>query len=206
MRRFAKNVKALSSATASIILIAATIAVSISTTAWMHSLTTSFMETGTLRVQVKDKPAELSNLYVTVSSLYVHNADQDSWIDLGITATHFDLLTLQDKTLDLSQVQIQSGHYNKIRLTIEAASCIFKDEVEETTLTVPPDHIDMIINARITAGTTTQVVIDIQPDTVSISQTLNLKPVIKAEVTQVTPSPSPSTSPPSTSPVPSPSA
>jgi hypothetical protein len=204
MRRFAKNEKALSCALASIILIAATIALSISVTAWAGSLTAGFMNNGTLAVKIKDKPAELANLYVTVSDFAVHNADQDSWIDLGVTATHFDLLTLQDKTLDLSQVQIQSGHYNKIRLTIEAASCTFKDEVEETTLTVPPDHIDIIINAQITAGTTTQVVIDIQPDTISISQTLNLKPVIKAEVTQVTPTPS--TSPPSTSPVPSPSA
>jgi hypothetical protein len=164
------------------------------------------METGTLLVQVKDKPAELSNLYVTVSSFAVYNADQDSWIDLGIPTTSFDLLTLQDKPLDLSQVLVQSGHYNKIRLTIEAASCVFKGGGEETPLTVPPNHIDIIINAQITSGTTNQVVIDIQPDTVSISETHNLKPVLKAEVTQVTPPPTPSSPPPSTLPILTPSA
>jgi len=195
MKRFSKNEKALSSTLASIILIAATIALSISATAWVGSLATGFMNTGTLLVKIKDKPAELANLYVTVNDFYVHNADQDSWISLGVTATHFDLLTLQDQTLDITQMQLQSGHYNKIRLIIEAASCIFNNGAEEIPLTVPPDHIDIIINAQITAGTTTQVVIDIQPDTVSISTTHNLKPVLKAEVTQVTPSPSPSTSP-----------
>jgi len=155
---------------------------------------------GTLVVQIKDKPAELSNLYVTISDLYVHKADEDSWINLGLTeeAQGFDLLTLRDKTMDLSETEITPGLYDKVRLTVSEASCVFLAAPEATPnpeatpipLTVPPGHIDVIINIQITEGDTTQVVIDMQPDSVAISTSLNLKPVLKAEVVQVTPPPS----------------
>ena len=154
---------------------------------------------GTLLVQIKDKPAELSNLYVTISDLYVHKADEDSWINLDLKENadkEFDLLTLQGGTvMDLSSVEIAAGLYNKVRLTVSDASCIFEGETDRTDLTVPPGHIDVIINVQITEGDTTQVVIDMQPDSVAISTSLNLKPVLKAEVVQVTPPPSVSPTP-----------
>jgi hypothetical protein len=141
--------------------------------------------TGTLFVSITDAPANLTNLNVTLSTMYVHNDDNDSWIQLGftsgVTKVYFDLLALNNVTKELSTSAIPVGNYSKIRLGIESANATFADGTV-MNLTVPPEHIDVIVSFQIKAGQGTDLLIDMQADTAAISQSGNLKPVLKATV------------------------
>ena len=147
--------------------------------------TSSKGKTGTLAVSIMDAPADLANLNVTVNALYVHNDDNDSWTKLnfteGVSQVYFNLLALKDVTKELSTSPIPVGNYSKIRLDIEAANATLNDG-STMNLTVPPGHIDVICLFQINADKTTNVLLDMQVDTVAISQSGNLKPVLKATV------------------------
>jgi hypothetical protein len=142
-------------------------------------------KTGTLAVAIMDAPADLANLNVTVNALYVHNDDNDSWLQLnftgGVSSVYFNLLALNNITKDLSTSAIPVGNYSKIRLDVSAANATLNDGTTEN-LTVPPGHIDVILSFQIKADQTTNVIIDMQADTVAISHSGNLKPVLKATV------------------------
>ncbi|MGE5187610.1 MAG: DUF4382 domain-containing protein, partial [Betaproteobacteria bacterium] len=87
---------------------------------------------GTLVVSVKDKPVELSNLYLTVTSVWIQalSSDEDSeetnrgWTNLDLIEDEpiiFDLLTLREKSIDLSTIQLPAGEYGKIRIYVSHA-------------------------------------------------------------------------------------
>jgi hypothetical protein len=141
--------------------------------------------TGTLFVSITDAPANLTNLNVTLSTMYVHNDDNDSWIQLGftggVTKVYFDLLALNNVTKELSTSAIPVGNYSKIRLSIESANATFADGTV-MNLTVPPEHIDVIVSFQINSGQGTDLLIEMQADTAAISQSGNLKPVLKATI------------------------
>lgn len=140
---------------------------------------------GTLRVSITDAPADLANLNVTLDSLYVNNVDNASWIELnftdGTSEVYFNLLALNNVSQELSVAQIPAGNYSKIRLDVIAANATFKDGTT-ADLRVPSGHIDVIIAFEIKPGQETNLLIDMQPDTVAISTSHNLKPVLKATV------------------------
>ncbi len=142
--------------------------------------------TGTLRVYIKDAPVTLENLYVTIDSVEVQSQDGSGWTTLTFTGdtgpAHFDLLTLQEIAKDLATQDLPVGTYNKIRLHVQEASAVFSDSPDEVTLKVPSDKIDIIVKFEIKADQTTQVLIDMTADFVAISNSHNLKPVIKATV------------------------
>lgn len=142
-------------------------------------------KTGTLSVSIMDAPVNITHLNVTVSALYIHNDDNDSWVQLnftgGVSSVYFDLLALQNVTKELSTVSMPVGNYSNIRLDVSAANATLNDGTTED-LTVPPGHIDVIISFEIKADQTTNVLIDMQADTVAISHSGNLKPVLKATV------------------------
>ncbi len=150
-------------------------------------LPTSKASTGTLHVYIKDAPVTLQNLYVTIDSVEVQNSDGNGWTTLTFTGdagpAHFDLLTLQDVAKDLTTQQLPAGNYAKIRLHVQDASAVFADNPEnEVTLTVPSGKIDIVVHFEIKADQTTQILIDMTADTLAISNSHNLKPVIKATV------------------------
>ncbi len=149
------------------------------------NLNSSQTKTGTLSVSIMDAPADLTNLNVTINALYVHNDDNDSWIKLdftgGVSNVYFDLLALKNVTKELSDVPMPIGNYSKIRLDIEAANATLNDG-STMDLTVPPEHIDVIVPFQIKEGQTTNILLDMQADTVAISHSGNLKPVLKATV------------------------
>jgi len=142
-------------------------------------------KTGTLSVSIMDAPADLIHLNLTINALYVHNDDKDSWVKLdfagGVSNVYFDLLALKDVTKELSSSPMPVGNYSKIRLDVEAANATLNDG-STMDLTVPPEHIDVIASFQIKEGQTTNVLLDMQADTVAISQSGNLKPVVKATV------------------------
>ena len=141
---------------------------------------------GTLVVSIKDAPVQLSELWVTIDNIEVQSAN-NGWIKLpfndGKETVEFDLLTLTDISKDLSTTQLPSGEYSKIRLHVKDATAIFKNG-DITDLKVPSDKIDIIIKFEIKEGTTTTVLIDMTADPVAISNSNNLRPVIKATVKQ----------------------
>ena len=160
--------------------------------------------TGTLTVSIKDAPVDLSKLEVTIDSIEAQSQDH-SWINIpfndGVQSVQFDLLLLQDVSQDLSTTQIPVGTYTKIRLHVTDATATYKDGTTDN-LNVPSDKIDVIIHFEVKEGDTTNVQIDMTADFVAISNTQNLRPVLKATIIP-SESPTPSMSP--TEPTPNPS-
>jgi len=153
--------------------------------------------TGTLVVSITDAPVDLSKLEVTIDSLEVQS-QSDSWTDIpfidGVQSVRVDLLSLQSISQDLSTTQLPAGNYTKIRLHVRDATATYEDGTTDN-LNVPSDKIDVIIHFEIEEKATTNVLIDMSADTASISNSHNLKPVLKATVvpsTASTPTPSPS--------------
>ena len=144
---------------------------------------------GTLVVSIKDAPVQLSKLEVTIDSIEVQSQSND-WLKLpfieGTQSVQFDLLTLQDISKDLSTTLLPAGNYSKIRLHVKDATATFTDDTS-VGLTVPSDKIDIIVKFEIKEGATTNVLIDMTADFVAISNSNNLKPVLKATATPPTP-------------------
>ena len=160
---------------------------------------------GTLTISIKDAPVKLSTLEVTIDSIEVQS-ENNGWTKLpfieGTQTVQFDLLVLQDISKDLSTTQLPVGDYSKIRLHVKDATATFTDG-KTTVLKVPSDKIDIIVKFEIKEGATTKVLIDMTADSVAISNSNNLKPVLKATVTPPTdsnPTESPNPSAPTTSP------
>lgn len=161
--------------------------------------------TGTLMVSIKDAPVDLKELWITVESLYIQSVQDDKWIELTLDADQpvtFDLLTLRDSSLQLSQDTISAGNYSKIRIGVTTATATYIDNNGTShtgeELKIPPGHIDVITNFKVEVGQVTGLLIDMQPNTAAISESGNFKPIIKASITPIptpTPSPSPNPSP-----------
>jgi flagellin-like protein len=96
LRKFRKNVKALSPVVASIILIAVTVAVSIAVAAWMGALSIGFMGTEELKITSvafdtgTDTIALTCNntgtTSITINEFWVNNVKQTSFAAITITA------------------------------------------------------------------------------------------------------------------------
>ena len=138
---------------------------------------------GTLAVSIKDAPVNLDSLTVTISGLSVQSSN--GWIDLALSGDQpakFDLLALTgDNSLKLSEQELSSGSYTKIRLEVSEAIAVV--DGAEQTLRIPPEHLDIIIDFTIEGGKLTALLIDMQPDLAAISNSGNFKPILKATVT-----------------------
>ena len=145
---------------------------------------------GTLSISIKDAPVDLKNLDVTIDGLYVKSAQGDNWIELkfidSVSDVSFDLLALRDVSLPLSESQIPTGDYSKIRLDVITAKATYSDSTIEKPhiqeLRVPPGHIDVIVSFQITESHVTSLLVDMQPDSAAISNSGNFKPILKATV------------------------
>ena len=118
--------------------------------------------------------------------------------------------------LKLAEDDTAEGTYNKLRLTISEAYALYYEYGEEgeivyesdtegalvldpetnmpipiialnQTLKVPPTRIDVITKFTIDERNPVVVLIDVQPDWISISHSGNLRPVLKATVSQQIP-------------------
>ena len=142
---------------------------------------------GTLVVKLTDAPVDLEHLNVTISSLAAQRVENDveTWEELsfidGVSDVYVDILELQNVTKDLSIVGVPTGNYTKLRMSITKANATFIGGKTED-LIVPPGHIDIIVEFEVEAGETTRVIVDMEADWVAISQTLRLRPVLKATV------------------------
>ena len=178
------------------VLVAITIIVAV----FASGITLPSMEkkTGILTVLLTDAPVDLDKLELTISGLEVHRVadDEDTsegeWeqlIDENDNPISFDLLEYQDgRTLELASVSIIGGTYNKIRMYIsdneeDGPFAYYKDEEKYPDnpydLSVPSNKIDVITNFVLEAGEAVTVLLDMQPDWVAISNSGNLRPIVK---------------------------
>ena len=143
---------------------------------------------GVLTIEVMDAPADVESLWLTISQVEIQSED-GGWTELTMLESFeqpFDLLALQVTAETLTEDEIPPGSYSMIRLHVTQASVESKDGNE---LTAPSGVIKVLFKPKleIVGDEETTVLIDLQPEdlsSIAISHTLNLRPVIKAVVTQ----------------------
>ena len=169
---------------------------------------------GTLTIQIMDKPVALKNLYLTIDWVKIKD-ENGNWYDLELAnpneegTFYFDLLALQHVSETLSVTEIPEANYTAIWIHVLTASATYPDD-STADLRVPSDVIKVLLKPQLSleGGGQVTVLIDLQPEdlnTIAISQSLNLRPVIKAVVPQPSPTPTPEPTPtasPSASPTP----
>jgi hypothetical protein len=151
---------------------------------------------GTLTIQIMDKPVPLKNLNVTVDWVKIKD-DAENWYNLTLAnpnedgTFYFDLLSLQNVSETLSITEIPMANYTAIWIHVLAANATYLDD-STADLNVPSDIIKVLLNPHLSLEGSGQVtvLIDLQPEdleTIAISQSLNLRPVVKAIVPEPDP-------------------
>ena len=151
------------------------------------------LASGTLTISLKDAPVDLSSLVMTLSSIQIQKADDQTWTVLNIDkeeATDFNLLALTgDNKIILSEQSVQVGDYSKIRLEVTDVSATYTDNngVQYLDKPIPVNvtsgHIDILVSFTVSENAVTGILIDMQPDQVAISESGNFKPIIKTTIT-----------------------
>jgi hypothetical protein len=140
----------------------------------------------TLTIQIMDAPVNLEHLNVTIDWVRIQGENQ-GWKNLTLKTEpfYFDLLTLQNVSETLSTTAIPAGNYTMIWMHVLTANATFTDG-SDADLTVPSDSIKVLLQPHLTLETGGQVtvLIDLQADqnSIAISHSLNLRPVIRAVV------------------------
>jgi hypothetical protein len=149
---------------------------------------------GTLIVKMKDKPVQdADQIWVTISSIMVHFADEDEWMELFNGSFEYDLLVLKDHTATLDVSSLPAGHYNQIRVEVTDGSIVFLEddgegnlyEAEYEDLKIPSGKIKIPLQFHIEAGGMTEIVLDFDAaESIKVTKRGNkdsyiLHPVIK---------------------------
>jgi len=141
---------------------------------------------GILTIRIMDKPVELEHLNVTIDWVRIQDQDEN-WYNLTLKSEpfYFDLLALQNVSETLSETAIPEGNYTMIWMHVLTANATYRD-FTDANLTVPSDVIKVLLKPSLSleGGGQVTVLIDLQPDlnSIAISQSLNLRPVVKAVV------------------------
>ena len=154
----------------------------------------SQLQTGILNVFIIDAPVDLNQLNITITDLEVYKAgdetEEGKWIQLVKDGEppipEFDLLHYQDgREFHAVSEQIETGNYTKIRMYISNAVANKTDDpTNPVPLKVPSGKIDVIAKFEILENGRIDVTIDIQPDWIAISNSGNLRPVLKATINE----------------------
>jgi hypothetical protein len=144
--------------------------------------------TGTLTIQVTDKPVQLTHLNVTIDWIRIQT-ENESRVNLTLKTEpfYFDLLTLQNVSQTLSETKLPAGNYTMIQMHVLTANATYPDGTN-AQLKVPSNAIKVLLNPQLNLqnGGALTVLIDLQPDdtnSIAVSHSLNLRPVIKAITT-----------------------
>ena len=143
--------------------------------------------TGVLTIQIMDKPVALEHLNMTIDWVKIQDEDEN-WHNLTLKTEpfYFDLLALQNVSETLSETEITAGNYTKIWMHVLTANATYPDGTV-ADLRVPSDTIKVLLKPHLSLeeGGQVTVLIDLQPEdlnSIAISRSLNLRPVIKAIV------------------------
>ena len=140
---------------------------------------------GVLTIQIMDKPVELKHLNMTIDWVKIQDQDEN-WHTLTLKSEpfYFDLLELEYVSETLSETEIPAGNSTMIWMHVLTANATYPDGTD-ANLTVPSDVIKVLLKPHLSleGGGQVTVLIDLQPDdSIAISQSLNLRPVVKAIV------------------------
>ena len=142
---------------------------------------------GVLTIQIMDKPVELEHLNMTIDWANIQDQDEN-WYNLTLKSEpfYFDLLALQNVSETLSETEIPAGNYTKIWMHVLTANATYPDGTV-ADLRVPSDTIKVLLKPYLSleGGGQVTVLIDLQPEdlnSIAISRSLNLRPVIKARL------------------------
>lgn len=144
---------------------------------------------GRLIIEVMDKPVNLKHLNITIDRLSIQRVENgtEEWIDLellGGAPIYFDLLALQNVTMTLSDIEIPVGNYTQLKMHVLTANATDSDGVHFELRKVPSGYIRVLFKPHLEmkSAESVTVIIDLEPDTakIGISQSLNLKPTMKA--------------------------
>lgn len=141
----------------------------------------------TLTIQIMDKPVELDHLNMTIDWARIQD-ENENWYNLTLKVEpfYFDLLSLQNVSETLSETELPAGNYTKIWMHVLTANATYPDG-NVTDLRVPSDTIKVLLKPHLSLedGGQMTVLIDLEPEdlnAIAVSQSLNLRPVIKALV------------------------
>ena len=146
-----------------------------------------------LTIQITDKPAELEQLLLTIDYVSIQG-DDGKWIDLDPELTApFDLLKLQGVTATLSVTEVPAGSYKMVKIHVSEAYAVYSEAqlpdgmTNPVPLKMPSSFLRVILEPALTleANEDEKVVIDLQPielEEIAISNSFNLRPVVKAAV------------------------
>lgn len=142
---------------------------------------------GVLTIQIMDKPVELDHLNMTIDWVKIQD-ENGNWYNLTLKSEpfYFDLLSLQNVSETLSETEIPAGNYTKIWMHVLTANATYPDG-SVADLRVPSDIIKVLLKPHLSLENSGEmtVLIDLQPEdlnSIAVSQSLNLRPVIKAVV------------------------
>jgi hypothetical protein len=137
---------------------------------------------GTLMILFTDAPVNLTHLNVTIDSFSILGDSGEISLPLLNNADHvsFDVLALQNITETISSSPVPAGNYTKMRMTVSQANATFPDGTWEN-LQVPSGKTDIIAHFEVKTGGATVILVDMQADWVAISQSGNLRPVLKVK-------------------------
>ncbi len=152
---------------------------------------------GELVMQITDAPPELNieNVFVTISEVKVHKADENAGENLGENAEEdgngewftvndneqqFDLKAIENVSEFLGSATLEAGKYTQIRLKVENSSLISDGELYQLTI---PSNSQKLVNAfNIEGNETTILTLDFDAEE-SIHKTGNnnyiMRPTIK---------------------------
>jgi hypothetical protein len=141
----------------------------------------------TLTILITDKPVELDHLNMTIDWVKIQD-DNENWYNLTLKVEpfYFDLLSLQNVSETLSETELPAANYTKIWMHVLTANATYPDGTV-ADLKVPSGTIKVLLKPHLSLedGGQMTVLIDLQPEdlnAIAVSQSLNLRPVIKAVV------------------------
>ncbi len=145
---------------------------------------------GTLIIEITDKPADLRHLNLTIDGFEVR-WENESWVEVPVIGGNvsFDLLQLQNRSIDAAIGELPLGNYTMIRMHIVQGSAYTNATLTNGTvisIRVPSGKIKVITPTfEIKGGENTTILLDLQVDTVHLANNPqhNLAPAMKIDVT-----------------------
>jgi hypothetical protein len=123
---------------------------------------------GSLVIKMKDKPVtDADQVLVTISSIVVHLADPDEFIEVSDVQQKFDLLELKNNPVPIVSADLEAGHYNQIRMDVVEGSIVFLEDDGQGgfnevpfDLKIPSSEIKIPVQFYIEEGGETQITLD----------------------------------------------
>lgn len=150
---------------------------------WMAFLPMS-QARGLLVIKIKDAPAALEELWLTIDAVKVHRegCGNETWYDISVVEREpFDLLSWTDVSLVLAVDELLVGNYTEIRFHIADAKATI--DGNSKALGITTEWVMVKVLFKIQETPVTAVTIDINVQAEPILNTEILMPVATASVT-----------------------